>query len=267
MRRPLPLASIIVAAMLGLTGIVGWFALPVAGDPMTMLWVPPPTATKRPTATPRPTNTPAPWALTATAKAMPRTPTPRPQPTSTPTVPPAPSATATARNTATLTPVPTREAAGGIGRPPQRCATEFEVVGSASFLLSVWANLAMIHAVSPADYDLAMACTADGARTRVRRIVQGTQLYSDWSGTVWVRDGIGHLAASSLLHEMLHITTYGWNASGSRDCRPENNTLEHQASWLSLAAATTQDAGLRAALLWYADWYRAQKGVWNCPAA
>lgn len=267
MRRPAHLAVAIIGLVVLTGAAAGWAMLPADEGGVVSsvgpLWVRAPTRTPLPTATARPTNTPAPWARTATARAMP---TATPIPAISPPAVPSRGATATARNTATLTPVPATPALAGIGRPPQRCATEFAVTGSASFALSVWDNLAMIHTVSPDDYDLAMACTADGARTRVRRIVQADRLYSDSSGTVWVRDGIGYLSASSLLHEMLHITAYGWNASGSMDCRPEDNTLEHQAAWLDKAADKTSDRAQADALRYLADWFRGQKGTHNCPA-
>ena len=256
-RRPAYLAvAVAIVALVVLTGVVVWFALPAVYEGGVVssigpMWVRPATATPRDTATPRPTSTPAPWARTATAKAM---------PSSTPGAPTSAPVTATARLTAIPTPTL------GIGRPPQRCATEFTIVGSSAFAFSVWDNLSRIHDVAPEDYDMAMACTADGTRTKVRRIVDATQLYSDYTGTVWMRNGIGALMASSLLHEGLHITRYGWNVSKSTDCTPENRTLFHQADWLDKAAAQETDPGQAEALRTLAKWYRDQKDKWNCPA-
>lgn len=263
MMRHLPPALAIAALVL----IVGWFARPVAGDAIGALWVPPP-------------STPRPWELTATAKAMPRTatptrtstpsPTPRPTMTPTPTATPVPTRTPTATTLATAT----RDASGGIGRPPQHCQAEFTITGSASFHASVWDNLTTIYAVSPADYEAVMACVAGagGTQTRVRRIIQADPPYathdapySDSSGTIWLKDGRGYLAAALLLHEMLHIARYGWNAPGSRDCSREDATLEHQAKWLERAADTV-GRDQAAALRYYADFFEGQKGKHNCPA-
>lgn len=219
-----------------------------------------PTAVRWHSPTPRPSATPRP---AATPTATPAD-TPIPVASSTPPFEGTPTATRTATAAATAT--ATRTAQGGISRPPKRCTEEFQIVGSVSFHLSVWDNLSRIWEVSPADYDLFMRCTSDGARTRVRRIVQSDQLYSDSGGTIQMRDGIGPLMASSLLHEGLHITAYGWNVSKSTDCTPENRTLFHQADWLDKAADQETDPGQAEALRSLARWYRDLKDKWNCPA-
>lgn len=151
------------------------------------------------------------------------------------------------------------------------------LVGSPDFVATIWANLRLIYEVAPDDYDVLMTCVMgpDGrTMTRVRRIVQADPpysardgAYSDSTGTIWLELGSGTLWASLLLHEAVHITRTGWNwPPGSRDCGPEDNTLEWQARFLERAAAAAPSESQRRSLLWYAGWYRAQKGVWQCPA-
>jgi hypothetical protein len=138
-------------------------------------------------------------------------------------------------------------------RPPQRCAQEFQISGSSSFVSRIWAHLNYIYDISPSDYNMIMTCA--GSYTRIRRIVQSGSNYSDMSGTIQLTGGDGPLGASMLVHEAAHIILYGWNASGSYNCTPENNTLEHQARFLD-----------RAGLHETAGWYRGLKNEWNCPA-
>lgn len=190
-----------------------------------------------------------------------RTPVPTFTPTRTPTSAPQPTRTPTGTPTGVV---------GGISRPPRRCDQEFAISGtSPDFAANVWAMLTTVYQVSPADYDMVMTCQplADGrTQTRVRRIVEADQSYSDYTGTLWLLNGRGALAASLLVHEAAHVNVYGWNQPGSRDCGPENRTLERQAAFLARAAELEPDPRMASALRYYSQWYLDQRGVWQCPA-
>lgn len=171
------------------------------------------------------------------------------------------------------TPAPDAPAPDVADRPPRRCAAEFQIVGSERFVERIRAHLAYIYQVSPEDYAMVMTCQATVDATRITRIIQAGPpysaqrgAYSDFSGTIWLRDAAGPAAASLLVHEAAHINRTGWNRPGEPDCTPEDQALEWQARFLDRAAAATLDLSERDHLTWLAAWYRAQKGVHNCPA-
>lgn len=211
--------------------------------------------------TPTPTKTP--------------TPTPTRKPTPTPTRTPTPTATLTPTATPTLIPSPTLTVTptptDSPTRPPQVCTQEFQIIGSVEYITNIWNRLSYIYEVSPDDYSMIMTCA--GTQTKIKKIIQSDPPYSTFNGSysdswgnIYLENGVGPLAASLLVHEALHINRTGWNVSGSMNCTPEDNTLEYQAQFLDRAAAATTDPVLRSALIWYAEWYRQQKGVHNCPA-
>jgi hypothetical protein len=170
-------------------------------------------------------------------------------------------------------PAPDAPAPDVADRPPRRCAAEFQIVGSERFVARIRAHLAYIYRVAPEDYEMVMTCQETVDATRITRIVQAGPpysdkrgAYSDFSGTIWLRDAAGPAAASLLVHEAAHINRTGWNRPGDPDCTPEDQALEWQARFVDRAAAATLDLSERDHLTWLAGWYRAQKGVHNCPA-
>jgi hypothetical protein len=195
-----------------------------------------PTATTTPSTARMATATRTPTAIpTRTPTAMPtRTPTPTPAPP-------------------TRTPTATLPTSGGCG--------QFQITGSADFVATIRDHLDYIRRISSADYSAIVTCSGRGS---VRVIQQSTRNYSDYTGKIEVTHSPGPIGASLVLHEALHITTYGWNVG--TNCTPEANVLERQAQFLERAAAATSDPDERDSLRYVASWYRSQKWTWNCPA-